>query len=122
MEFCPTCGNMLQFELPYLDRPSRFFCSACPYVCHVNNRVKIKRKQRLVKKEIEPIISPDDMKNAPKTEEGLGCSTYFIAYYSCSGASVGPWSPISWFPRFMLLGLEPHFSSLLGLAHTFYVQ
>ncbi|XP_047178645.1 DNA-directed RNA polymerase III subunit RPC10-like [Vigna umbellata] len=68
MEFCPTCGNMLQFELPYLDRPARFFCSACPYVCHVNNRVKIKRKQRLVKKEIEPIISPDDMKNAPKTE------------------------------------------------------
>ncbi|WVZ04061.1 hypothetical protein V8G54_024867 [Vigna mungo] len=71
MEFCPTCGNMLQFELPYLDQPSRFFCSACPYVCHVNNRVKIKRKQRLVKKEIEPIISPDDMKNAPKTEAAL---------------------------------------------------
>ncbi|KAK7339632.1 hypothetical protein VNO77_20310 [Canavalia gladiata] len=69
MEFCPTCGNMLQYELPDLGRPSRFFCAACPYVCHIENRVKIKRKQRLVRKEIEPVISPDDMKNAPKTEE-----------------------------------------------------
>ncbi|TKY66038.1 DNA-directed RNA polymerase III subunit RPC10 [Spatholobus suberectus] len=68
MEFCPTCGNMLQYELPYMGRNARFFCSACPYVCQIEKRVKIKRRQRLVKKEIEPIISPDDVINAPTTE------------------------------------------------------
>ncbi|KAG5009795.1 hypothetical protein AAZX31_07G124300 [Glycine max] len=68
MEFCPTCGNMLQYELPYMGRPSRFFCSACPYVCLIENRVEIKRKQRLVSKEIEPIFSEDDMTNAASTE------------------------------------------------------
>ncbi|KAK7395306.1 hypothetical protein VNO78_15857 [Psophocarpus tetragonolobus] len=68
MEFCPTCGNMLQYELPYMGRPSRFFCSACPYVCHIENKVKIKRRQRLVKKEIDPIINIDDLASAPTTD------------------------------------------------------
>ncbi|KAJ7951344.1 DNA-directed RNA polymerase subunit [Quillaja saponaria] len=68
MEFCPTCGNMLQYEMPQMTHPSRFFCPTCPYVCNIESQVKIKRKQRLVKKEIEPIISPDDMKNAPQTD------------------------------------------------------
>ncbi|XP_028779842.1 DNA-directed RNA polymerase III subunit RPC10 [Neltuma alba] len=68
MEFCPTCGTLLQYELPYMGRPSRFFCPTCPYVCYMENKVKIKRKQRLVRKEIEPVISQDDMKNAPTAE------------------------------------------------------
>ncbi|XP_038903069.1 DNA-directed RNA polymerase III subunit RPC10-like [Benincasa hispida] len=68
MEFCPTCGNMLQFELPNMGKSSRFFCPTCPYVSYLENRVKIKRKQHLVKKELEPIISDDDMKNAAQTE------------------------------------------------------
>ncbi|RDX94224.1 hypothetical protein CR513_23412, partial [Mucuna pruriens] len=69
MEFCPTCGNMLQYELPFMGRHSRFVCSTCPYVCQIENRVKIKRRQRLVRKEIEPIVSSDDMRNAPTTED-----------------------------------------------------
>ncbi|KAL6322088.1 hypothetical protein AAG906_005022 [Vitis piasezkii] len=68
MEFCPTCGNFLQYELPHMGRPARFFCPTCPYVCHIETKVKIKRKQRLVKKEIEPIFSKDDMKNGPTTD------------------------------------------------------
>ncbi|XP_062091352.1 uncharacterized protein LOC133797464 [Humulus lupulus] len=68
MEFCPTCGNMLQFELPHMGRAARFYCPTCPYVCYLENRVKIKRKQHLVKKDIEPIFSQDDLKNAPKAE------------------------------------------------------
>ncbi|KAK6260508.1 zinc finger protein [Theobroma cacao] len=62
MEFCPTCGNMLQFELPHMGRPSRFVCPTCPYVCQLENKVKIKRRQHLVKKEIEPVFNSDDMK------------------------------------------------------------
>ncbi|TYI69446.1 hypothetical protein E1A91_D08G156300v1 [Gossypium mustelinum] len=64
MEFCPTCGNMLQYELPHMGRPSRFFCPTCPYVCHLENKVKIKRRQHLVKKEIEPVFNKEDMKMA----------------------------------------------------------
>ncbi|KAJ0052392.1 DNA-directed RNA polymerase III subunit RPC10-like [Pistacia vera] len=68
MEFCPTCGSMLQYELPHLDRPSRFACPSCPYVCNMESRVKIKRKQRLVKKEIQPIFTQDAMMDGPQTE------------------------------------------------------
>ncbi|KAK7258476.1 hypothetical protein RIF29_24055 [Crotalaria pallida] len=68
MEFCPTCGNMLQYELPNLGRPSRFFCPTCPYVCYIENRIKIKRKQRLARKAIDPVITINDMKDAPTTE------------------------------------------------------
>lgn len=39
MEFCPTCGNMLQYELPHMGRAARFFCPTCPYVCYLENRV-----------------------------------------------------------------------------------
>ncbi|KAK8482977.1 hypothetical protein V6N13_022004 [Hibiscus sabdariffa] len=62
MEFCPTCGNMLQYELPHMGRSSRFYCRTCPYVCHLENKVKIKRRQHLVKKEIEPVFNKEDMK------------------------------------------------------------
>ncbi|KAK9279384.1 hypothetical protein L1049_013063 [Liquidambar formosana] len=68
MEFCPTCANLLRYELPNMGRPARFFCPTCPYVCYMESKVKIKRKQRLIKKEIEPIISKDDLKNGPTTE------------------------------------------------------
>nr|KAJ0198901.1 hypothetical protein LSAT_V11C600324960 [Lactuca sativa] len=64
MEFCPTYGMLLKYELPNLHLPGRFFCPTCPYV-------KIKRNQCLVKKEIDPIITQDDMKNAPKTDQGI---------------------------------------------------
>ncbi|KAI8027415.1 DNA-directed RNA polymerase III subunit RPC10 [Camellia lanceoleosa] len=36
--------------------------------CACETKVKIKRRQHLVKKEIEPIFSKDDMKNGPTTE------------------------------------------------------
>ncbi|XP_024988563.1 uncharacterized protein LOC112523268 isoform X2 [Cynara cardunculus var. scolymus] len=71
MEFCPTCGMLLKYELPHMSRPARFFCPTCPYVIQIETKVKIKRKQRLVKKEIDPIITKDDMSNAPKTDQAL---------------------------------------------------
>ncbi|XP_052491358.1 DNA-directed RNA polymerase III subunit RPC10 isoform X2 [Gossypium raimondii] len=70
MEFCPTCGNMLQYELPHMGRPSRFFCPTCPYVCHLENKVKIKRRQHLVKKEIEPVFNKEDMKMGGSETDG----------------------------------------------------
>ncbi|WJX85660.1 hypothetical protein P8452_68077 [Trifolium repens] len=62
MEFCPMCGSMLLLELV---SPTRFYCKTCPYVCPIERGVKIKRKQLLVRKGIEPVVSFDDMKNAP---------------------------------------------------------
>ncbi|KAI7741815.1 hypothetical protein M8C21_003248 [Ambrosia artemisiifolia] len=69
MEFCPTCGMLLKYELPHMSRPARFFCPTCPYVSQIEPKVKIKRKQRLVKKAVDPIITKDDMSNAPKTDQ-----------------------------------------------------
>ncbi|MED6160766.1 hypothetical protein PIB30_054399 [Stylosanthes scabra] len=68
MEFCPTCGSMLGYEKPNVGHPSRLYCPTCPYVCNIESMVKIKRKQALVRKAIEPVISQDDMMNGPKTE------------------------------------------------------
>ncbi|KAM7472324.1 hypothetical protein LguiA_010507 [Lonicera macranthoides] len=68
MEFCPTCGILLQYALPHMGHPSRFFCPTCSYICHIESKVKIKRRQHLVKKEIEPIFSKDELKNGPTTE------------------------------------------------------
>ncbi|KAB1219680.1 hypothetical protein CJ030_MR3G011060 [Morella rubra] len=68
MEFCPTCGNMLLYESADTGRPARFFCPTCPYVCYMESKVKIKKKQRLVKKDLEPVITDDDMKNASHTD------------------------------------------------------
>lgn len=117
MEFCPTCGTMLQYELPHMDRPSRFSCPACPYVCNMESRVsnmhlrlslpfwaipipkcvrdflhfggfffkkkkniqvKIKRKQPLSKKEIQPIFTQDAMMEGPQTE---GCRCPFLFFF-----------------------------------------
>lgn len=50
-------------------------------------QVKIKRKQRLVRKEIEPVISHDDMKNAPTAE---GTSIFCLFSFSfCHNLSLG---------------------------------
>ncbi|KAK2969607.1 hypothetical protein RJ640_008901 [Escallonia rubra] len=68
MEFCPTCGMLLQFEMPSFGRGARFFCPTCPYVCQIENKAKIKKKQHLVKKELEAVISKDDFRNLAQTE------------------------------------------------------
>lgn len=67
MEFCPSCGMLLQFELPNYSNPARFFCPVCPYVSPMESKVKIKKRQRLDKKVIEPIFSEDDLTNAAIT-------------------------------------------------------
>ncbi|KAL0428705.1 UNVERIFIED_CONTAM: protein CURVATURE THYLAKOID 1B, chloroplastic [Sesamum radiatum] len=59
--------NMLLYELPHMERPARFYCRTCPYVCQIESKVKIKRHLRLVKKPIDPIFSEDDRKNLNKT-------------------------------------------------------
>ncbi|VFQ78849.1 unnamed protein product [Cuscuta campestris] len=73
MEFCPTCANLLQFEMPNMDRPGGFACPTCPYICDIGARVKIKRKMHLVPKKLDPILSVDSMDTAPTTKER--CST-----------------------------------------------
>ncbi|XP_039170053.1 DNA-directed RNA polymerase III subunit RPC10 isoform X1 [Eucalyptus grandis] len=72
MEFCPTCGNLLQYELPHRERPARFFCPTCPYVCNIETKVKIKRKQHLVRKKMDPVFSEEDRRNGPQTD-GVTC-------------------------------------------------
>ncbi|KAL3630793.1 hypothetical protein CASFOL_023777 [Castilleja foliolosa] len=71
MEFCPTCGNMLLFELPKMEFSSRLCCPTCPYVIQIENKVKIKRNQRLVRKPIDFIFTDDDRKNLNKTSDGF---------------------------------------------------
>ncbi|PWA35914.1 transcription factor S [Artemisia annua] len=82
MEFCPTCGMLLKYELPHMSTPARFFCPTCPYVGQIEPKVKISRKQRLVKKEVDPIITKDDMTNAPKTDQAHcpNCGHNIAAY------------------------------------------
>ncbi|XP_042388924.1 DNA-directed RNA polymerase III subunit RPC10-like [Zingiber officinale] len=66
MEFCASCGNLLQIQ-PGIGQRVRFYCPTCPYVCTAIN--KIVRRQRLVKKELDPIFSgADAMKFASKTQ------------------------------------------------------
>nr|GMC70793.1 DNA-directed RNA polymerase III subunit RPC10-like [Ipomoea batatas] len=69
MEFCPTCGMLLQYELPHMDRSARFYCPGCPYVCQIEPRIKIKRRQHLVKKKLDPVISIDSLETAATTKE-----------------------------------------------------
>ncbi|KAG8391967.1 hypothetical protein BUALT_Bualt01G0242500 [Buddleja alternifolia] len=72
MEFCPTCANMLLYELPYMERPARFYCPTCPYVCQIDSKVKIKRHMRVAKKPIDPIFSDKDQMPLNKTS-GVSC-------------------------------------------------
>ncbi|XP_023765435.1 uncharacterized protein LOC111913953 [Lactuca sativa] len=39
MEFCPTYGMLLKYELPNLHLPARFFCPTCPYVGQIEQKV-----------------------------------------------------------------------------------
>ncbi|EYU32275.1 hypothetical protein ABFS82_02G177600 [Erythranthe guttata] len=73
MEFCPTCGNMLLYELPHMDRPASFSCPTCPYACQIETKVKIKRHLRLVKKPIDPIFSEDDQNINSNKTTGVSC-------------------------------------------------
>ncbi|CAN0889509.1 DNA-directed RNA polymerase III subunit RPC10 [Linum grandiflorum] len=66
MEFCPTCGTLLKYEI---GAQARFFCRTCPYICSLQGRNKIKRKLQLQKKEFEPVFTLDDMmKGGSETE------------------------------------------------------
>ncbi|GAB4861949.1 hypothetical protein Ancab_037204 [Ancistrocladus abbreviatus] len=68
MEFCPTCGNLLQYELHDMDRRARFFCRTCPYVCPIGKQVKIKRGVQLRKKEAAPIAVGGEKDVGPTTD------------------------------------------------------
>ncbi|KAJ7008490.1 DNA-directed RNA polymerase III subunit RPC10-like isoform X1 [Populus alba x Populus x berolinensis] len=71
MEFCPTCGMLLRYEPPNMGQAARFYCPTCPYFASIESRVKIKRKQKLAKKEIEPIFSLEDMKKGGAKTDGI---------------------------------------------------
>lgn len=82
MEFCPDCSMLLQYELPHMERPARFFCPSCPFVCNIETRLKLKKKQALVKKQMDPVISTDDMENASTAEVPCpACGYRQAAYY-----------------------------------------
>ncbi|KAJ8447299.1 hypothetical protein Cgig2_013076 [Carnegiea gigantea] len=65
MEFCPTCANLLQYEMRI---PARLFCRNCPYVCPIPEKVKIKRGVQLAKKKAAPIAVGE--KNVGPTTDG----------------------------------------------------
>ncbi|KAJ4832012.1 hypothetical protein Tsubulata_026005 [Turnera subulata] len=73
MEFCPTCGMLLRYEMPHMGRPSRFYCPTCPYVCELNSKNPLKRKKHLVKKEIEPVFTLEDMRKGGGAETEATC-------------------------------------------------
>uniref|UniRef100_A0A1J3DJL8 DNA-directed RNA polymerase subunit n=1 Tax=Noccaea caerulescens TaxID=107243 RepID=A0A1J3DJL8_NOCCA len=75
MEFCPTCGNMLRY-----DR-SRFFCSTCPYIACIERQVEIKKKQLLVKKSIEPVVTKEDIPKEAETETSCPRCGHDKAYF-----------------------------------------
>ncbi|VVA89680.1 unnamed protein product [Arabis nemorensis] len=62
MEFCPTCGNMLRYDY------SKFACSTCPYIARIERQVEIKKKQLLVKKSIERVVTEEDIPTEAETE------------------------------------------------------
>ncbi|KNA23433.1 hypothetical protein SOVF_024790 [Spinacia oleracea] len=53
MEFCPSCANLLQYEM---RMPARFFCRSCRYICPIEKKVKIKRGVILAHKEATPVV------------------------------------------------------------------
>nr|CAB3450661.1 unnamed protein product [Digitaria exilis] len=80
MEFCPSCGLLLQIDPGTGSHRLRLFCPVCPYVCCIQN--KIVKKARLVKKEVEPIFSnADAMKLAPKTQASCPRCNHGEAYF-----------------------------------------
>ncbi|MED6143499.1 hypothetical protein PIB30_006760 [Stylosanthes scabra] len=98
MEFCPSCGNMLGYEKPNVGHPSRFYCPTCSYVCNIESMVKIKRKLALVRKDIEPVISEDDMNSLPTTEVPCPrCSHHKAAYTEFQTRSADEPATITYF-------------------------
>ncbi|KAJ8635072.1 hypothetical protein MRB53_009339 [Persea americana] len=80
MEFCPTCGTLLQLELAQGTQKCRFFCPTCPYVCSIER--KIKKKEHLVKKQVDAIFSgAEALKYAPKTKANCPHCNYGEAYF-----------------------------------------
>jgi predicted RNA-binding Zn-ribbon protein involved in translation (DUF1610 family) len=39
MEFCPSCGTVLQIDPGTGSHRLRFFCPICPYVCAIQSKV-----------------------------------------------------------------------------------
>ncbi|GAB2271318.1 hypothetical protein Dimus_006159 [Dionaea muscipula] len=60
MDFCPTCGNLLQYDT------ARLFCRACPYVYPIKNETKIRRAIPLPKKEEAPKPNKERKVTCPK--------------------------------------------------------
>ncbi|KAJ1280564.1 hypothetical protein BS78_04G242600 [Paspalum vaginatum] len=58
MEFCPSCGVLLQIDPGTGIHRLRLFCPICPYVCPIQS--KIVKKAKLVKKEVALIFSESD--------------------------------------------------------------
>lgn len=81
MEFCPTCGMLLRYETPNMGQAARFYCPTCPYFASIESRVKIKRKQKLAKKEIEPIFTLEDMKTGGAETDGAFLSFFFLCFW-----------------------------------------
>ncbi|KAF8413350.1 hypothetical protein HHK36_001329 [Tetracentron sinense] len=71
MEFCPTCGNMLKFELANESRYARLFCPTCPYVCSIETKVKIKKKQHLQPVHIATLGRPSSISFKPDQPTSL---------------------------------------------------
>jgi len=112
MEFCPTCGVLLQIEPASSGRRMRFFCAICPYVCAIEGKVswqipchhlsskshwislfiilillffgiQIVKKEILKKKDIDPIITSEESNKSRQKGEG----NFFFPDNICS--SVG---------------------------------
>ncbi|KAI3957545.1 hypothetical protein MKX01_001904 [Papaver californicum] len=82
MEFCPTCGNMLKYDPPNTGTRARLRCPTCPYAAQIENQVKLKKRQPLVKKQIEPIFSgAHAMAVAPKTQATCPSCMHGEAYF-----------------------------------------
>ncbi|KAK9669301.1 hypothetical protein RND81_13G122500 [Saponaria officinalis] len=65
MEFCPTCANLLQYEM---RSPARLFCRTCPYVCAIMPKVKIRRAVKLDNKEATPVAAVGEKNVGPTTD------------------------------------------------------
>ncbi|KAL9259507.1 DNA-directed RNA polymerase III subunit RPC10-like protein [Drosera capensis] len=68
MDFCPTCGNLLQYELPNMGLPGRYFCRTCPYVFPIPYEMVIKRRAPLAKKKATTSAPGETMDTRPKAE------------------------------------------------------
>uniref|UniRef100_A0A7S1XKH4 DNA-directed RNA polymerase subunit n=1 Tax=Phaeomonas parva TaxID=124430 RepID=A0A7S1XKH4_9STRA len=64
MQFCPPCGNLLLVESA--GSGFRFFCSTCPYVCNITERLK--SSLRLKRKQVDDVLGgAEAWENVDKT-------------------------------------------------------